>query len=67
MSIIKKRIQAEYYNNVVQFENDFRLMFDNARLFNEEDSTVYEDANIMQVRIDQKKQKKHVNDGDILD
>lgn len=49
MNIIKKRIQSKFYNNIVEFENDFYLIFDNARLFNEEDSMIYEDANILQV------------------
>lgn len=49
MNMIKKRIQTKYYSNILEFENDFHLMFDNARLFNEEDSMVYEDANVLQV------------------
>lgn len=49
MEIIKKRINSPYYRNVQQFKNDFHLMFDNARIFNEEGSIVYEDANTLQV------------------
>ncbi|KAI9497938.1 SNF2 family N-terminal domain-containing protein [Zychaea mexicana] len=44
MKMIKKRIHSPYYRNVAQFRNDFHLMFDNARTFNEEGSIVYEDA-----------------------
>ncbi|KAI9309998.1 SNF2 family N-terminal domain-containing protein [Dichotomocladium elegans] len=48
MNMIKKRIHSSYYKSVDEFKNDFTLMFDNARLFNEEGSFVYEDANAMQ-------------------
>lgn len=51
MNIIKKRIHSAYYDTVLQFEQDFHLMFDNARTFNEEGSSVYEDADEMQVKI----------------
>jgi ATP-dependent helicase STH1/SNF2 len=49
MNMIKKRIYSSYYHSVLEFENDFHLMFDNARTFNEEGSVVYEDADEMQV------------------
>jgi ATP-dependent helicase STH1/SNF2 len=49
MKIIKKRIQSPYYKTIQQFKEDFDLMFDNARTFNEEGSFVYEDADEMQV------------------
>ncbi|KAG2236231.1 hypothetical protein INT48_008591, partial [Thamnidium elegans] len=48
MNIIKKRIHSNHYDSVLQFEQDFNLMFDNARTFNEEGSYVYEDADEMQ-------------------
>lgn len=50
MNIIKKRIHSNYYESLLQFEQDFHLMFDNARKFNEEGSYVYEDADEMQVK-----------------
>ncbi|KAI9471946.1 MAG: SNF2 family N-terminal domain-containing protein [Benjaminiella poitrasii] len=49
MNMIKDRIKANCYRNVTDFENDFHTMFENARIFNEEGSTVYEDAEEMQV------------------
>lgn len=49
MNMIKQRIYSSYYQSVLEFENDFLLMFDNARTFNEEGSVVYEDADELQV------------------
>ncbi|CAO3608853.1 unnamed protein product [Cunninghamella blakesleeana] len=57
MEIIKKRINSPYYRNVQQFKDDFHLMFDNARIFNEEGSIVYEDANALQSIVDAKLQE----------
>ena len=50
MNMIKKRIHSPYYKTIDQFRDDFKLMFDNARIFNEEGSMVYEDANEMEVQ-----------------
>ncbi|KZT57042.1 hypothetical protein CALCODRAFT_453574 [Calocera cornea HHB12733] len=44
MSVIKRRTYAGYYKNVPQFREDWKLMFDNARTYNTEESQVYEDA-----------------------
>lgn len=49
LNIIKRRIHSPYYKSVADFRHDFHVMFDNARIFNEEDSVVYQDANEMQV------------------
>lgn len=46
---IKKRIRNGDYTNLDQFRDDFKLMFGNARIYNEEGSIVYEDANVMEV------------------
>ena len=51
LNMIKKRINSTYYRTIAQFRDDFHLMFDNARTFNEEGSFVYEDANEMQVKL----------------
>ncbi|KAI9258084.1 SNF2 family N-terminal domain-containing protein [Phascolomyces articulosus] len=48
MKMIKKRIHSPYYKTVAQFRDEFYLMFDNARTFNEEGSLVYQDADEMQ-------------------
>jgi ATP-dependent helicase STH1/SNF2 len=50
MNMIKKRLNSTYYRTIAHFRDDFHLMFNNARIFNEEGSFVYEDANEMQVR-----------------
>lgn len=58
MNMIKKRIHSAYYDTVLQFEQDFQLMFDNARTFNEEGSSVYEDADEMQKIFDAELEKQ---------
>lgn len=50
MNTIRKKIKNNEYHNLRQYVADWRLMFDNARTFNETDSLVYKDAEIMQVR-----------------
>lgn len=50
INMIKTRVNSPYYKTIEQFRDDFILMFDNARTFNEEGSFVYEDADIMQVK-----------------
>ncbi|KAL7274633.1 transcriptional regulator [Rhizina undulata] len=44
---IKKRMRNGDYMDLDQFQADFKLMFNNARTYNEEGSIVYEDANAM--------------------
>ncbi|KAI8643546.1 SNF2 family N-terminal domain-containing protein [Parasitella parasitica] len=48
MNMIKERIHSFYYENVQEFKNDFHVMFENACIFNEEDSIVYKDATEME-------------------
>ncbi|KAK9760993.1 ATP-dependent DNA helicase Snf21 [Basidiobolus ranarum] len=57
MNIIKKRMKTSFYKTVLQFREDFHLMFNNARYFNEEGSWVYIDANKMQEAFDSKFQE----------
>ncbi|GAA5811290.1 hypothetical protein MFLAVUS_004723 [Mucor flavus] len=54
MNMIKKRMNSTYYRTIAHFRDDFHLMFNNARTFNEEGSFVYEDANEMQKIFDAK-------------
>jgi len=49
MDTIKKKIKNNNYKSVKQFRDDWNLMFNNARTFNEEGSQVYNDADKMQV------------------
>ncbi|CAE6467441.1 unnamed protein product [Rhizoctonia solani] len=48
MSHMRKRASSGYYRTVAQYRDDWRLMFNNARTYNQEDSWVYQDANEMQ-------------------
>ncbi|KAK9709853.1 ATP-dependent DNA helicase Snf21 [Basidiobolus ranarum] len=54
LNIIKKRMKTSYYKTILQFRDDFHLMFNNARTFNEEGSWVYVDAEKMQEAFDAK-------------
>ncbi|SAL96136.1 hypothetical protein [Absidia glauca] len=54
MEMILERIRSPYYRTIQQFRDDFRLMYDNARTFNEEGSFVYEDANTLQDAVEAK-------------
>ncbi|KAI8319325.1 hypothetical protein GQ54DRAFT_335682 [Martensiomyces pterosporus] len=48
MKTIRKRVKSLQYASVADFHKDWKLMFDNARTYNEEGSMVYEDACEMQ-------------------
>ncbi|KAL7285940.1 LOW QUALITY PROTEIN: hypothetical protein ACG7TL_001055 [Trametes sanguinea] len=48
LSTIRKRISSHYYKNVLDFREDMRLMFNNARTYNQEGSWVYVDADEME-------------------
>ncbi|GJE94222.1 Chromatin structure-remodeling complex subunit snf21 [Phanerochaete sordida] len=48
LSAIRKRITSGYYKSVLDFRDDFRLMFNNARTYNQEGSWVYNDADEME-------------------
>ncbi|XP_071082321.1 protein polybromo-1-like isoform X6 [Haliotis cracherodii] len=47
MGMIETKIRNEKYANEQQLLNDFELMFNNARHYNEEGSQVYQDANTL--------------------
>ncbi|CAZ81450.1 unnamed protein product [Tuber melanosporum] len=51
---IKKRIRNGDYLDLEGFHADFKLMFKNARTYNEEGSKVYEDANAMDAEFDRR-------------
>lgn len=48
MSHLRKRAQTNYYKDVQQYRDDWRLMFRNARTYNMEGSLVYIDADEME-------------------
>lgn len=48
LSTLRKRINAGGYKTVTEFQDDFKLMFNNARQYNQEGSWVYNDAEEME-------------------
>jgi len=48
ISTIRKRSSGPHYKSVAQYLNDWRLMFNNAKTYNQEGSWVYVDAEEMQ-------------------
>ncbi|KAF8575918.1 hypothetical protein K439DRAFT_1640966 [Ramaria rubella] len=48
ISTIRKRSSSSYYKTVAQYLGDWRLMFNNAKTYNQEGSWVYVDAEEMQ-------------------
>ncbi|XP_038061798.1 protein polybromo-1-like isoform X2 [Patiria miniata] len=48
MKTIESNIRSDKYNNEETVLNDFDLLFNNARQYNEEGSMVYEDANLLE-------------------
>lgn len=45
---IENKIRNEQYNSENDLVRDFKLMFANCRHYNEENSTIYEDANLLE-------------------
>ena len=64
LDMIKKRLRRKKYQSVDQALADLELMFENAKEYNEEDSTVYEDAVELQkqARILAKQEKEKPDD-----
>ncbi|KAJ7102506.1 SNF2-family ATP dependent chromatin remodeling factor snf21 [Mycena belliarum] len=52
LSHLRKRAQGPYYKDMQQYRNDWSLMFNNARTFNQEGSWVYIDADEMEKVLD---------------
>ncbi|TFK38607.1 SNF2-family ATP dependent chromatin remodeling factor snf21 [Crucibulum laeve] len=48
LSTLRKRANGGYYKTVTQYRDDWRLMFNNARTYNQEGSWVYVDADEME-------------------
>ncbi|PCH33114.1 hypothetical protein WOLCODRAFT_21769 [Wolfiporia cocos MD-104 SS10] len=48
MSGLRKRLQSNYYKDVNHFRDDWKLMFTNARTYNQEGSWVYVDSEEME-------------------
>ncbi|KAK9878876.1 hypothetical protein WA026_003705 [Henosepilachna vigintioctopunctata] len=45
---IESKIKAEQYSSEAELIKDFKLMFSNCRQYNEENSPIYEDSNILE-------------------
>ncbi|KAG2023767.1 SNF2-family ATP dependent chromatin remodeling factor snf21 [Coprinopsis cinerea AmutBmut pab1-1] len=61
---IRKRYTGIHYKSVQQFKNDFLLMFNNARTYNQEGSWVYVDADEME-KVFKKAFEKHIAGTDL--
>ncbi|OCK84394.1 hypothetical protein K432DRAFT_422613 [Lepidopterella palustris CBS 459.81] len=48
MDLLKRKLKRKKYNSVDHFMVDVELMFENAKLYNEDDSQVYKDAVYLQ-------------------
>lgn len=51
---IEAKIKAEQYSCENDLVKDFKLMFSNCREFNEENSPIYEDANLLEKHLIEK-------------
>ncbi|KAJ6542741.1 SNF2 family N-terminal domain-containing protein [Mycena capillaripes] len=63
LSHLRKRGGGPYYKDLQQYRNDWALMFNNARTFNEEGSWVYNDAVEMEKVLDATFQRLTVGSG----
>ncbi|XP_037956696.1 protein polybromo-1 [Teleopsis dalmanni] len=54
MNIIEHNIRSDKYSTVEDVVADYRLMFSNCRQYNEEGSTIYEDANNLEKALNEK-------------
>ncbi|KAK0208011.1 SNF2-family ATP dependent chromatin remodeling factor snf21 [Desarmillaria ectypa] len=63
MTQIQKRSQSSYYKTVQQFRDDWKLMFNNARTYNQEGSWVYNDAEEMEKVFDAAYERAIVGSG----
>ncbi|EJD04470.1 SNF2-family ATP dependent chromatin remodeling factor snf21 [Fomitiporia mediterranea MF3/22] len=63
MSHLRKRAQTNYYKDVQQYRDEWRLMFNNARTYNVEGSLVYIDADEMEKVFNEVFNRLTVNSG----
>jgi chromatin structure-remodeling complex subunit RSC1/2 len=48
LDVIKKKLKRKKYTNIEQFMKDVELMFENAKMYNQDESIVYKDAVYLQ-------------------
>lgn len=63
ISTIRKRSSGPFYKAITQYLNDWRLMFSNARTYNQEGSWVYVDAEEMEKVLEATFREKTVGSG----
>ena len=63
MSHLRKRAQTNYYKDVQQYRDEWRLMFNNARTYNVEGSVVYIDADEMEKVFNETFNRLTINSG----
>lgn len=54
MTTIENQIKYDRYSTLDDIVADYRLMFANCRKYNEEGSTIYEDANLLEKALNEK-------------
>lgn len=54
MNTIQKNIESDRYGTVDDIVGDYRLMFNNCRKYNEENSMIYDDANMLEKLLNEK-------------
>ena len=64
MGIIETRIKTGHYKSGLEMVGDCKLMFSNCRMYNEEGSSIYEDANILEEVLLSKAREIGVLDGE---
>lgn len=62
MTTIENRIRDEKYSALSDAVSDYRLMFSNCRLYNEEGSQIYEDAEKLEKTLNEKLKELTKND-----
>ncbi|EEB09542.2 ATP-dependent DNA helicase Snf21 [Schizosaccharomyces japonicus yFS275] len=61
LDMIRKHINGTWYKSLEDLIGDFKIMFNNARTYNEEGSFVYEDANRMERAMNEKLEEMRQN------
>jgi ATP-dependent helicase STH1/SNF2 len=66
INTIRSRIEKDKYKTLGQFRDDVLLMFQNARIFNEDDSEVFKDSQVLEREFDIKFRELTGNIEDLL-
>lgn len=63
MSHLRKRVQGTYYKDVAQYRAEWKLLFDNACMYNVEGSLVYIDADEFRKLLNETSRRLTVGNG----